>query len=51
MGVTEAAPTPIAQPETAISDNAMTIIGATVAIIIAIVIVGALMLLAIIKRP
>ena len=51
LTVAEPAPTPTTQPEIAIPDNTSTIIGATVAIIIAIAIVGALMLLAIRKRP
>jgi hypothetical protein len=51
LSVAEAAPTPTTQPEIAIPDNTSTIIGATVAIIIAIAIVGALMLLAIRRRP
>ena len=51
LSIAEAAPTPTTQPEIAIPDNTSTIIGATVAIIIAIAIVGALMLMAIRKRP
>ena len=50
IGVSDA-PTPSSQPETTIPDNTSTIIGASVAIIIAIAIVGAVLALMIRKRP
>ena len=50
IGVSDS-PTPSSQPETAIPDNTSTIIGASVAIIIAIAIVGAVLALMIRKRP
>jgi hypothetical protein len=50
IGVSDA-PTPSSQPETVIPDNTSTIIGAAVAIIVAIAIVGAVLALMIRKRP
>jgi outer membrane protein assembly factor BamB len=50
IGVSDA-PTPSSQPETAIPDNTSIVIGAAVAIIIAIAIVGAVLALMIRKRP